>query len=64
LGKADLSGFTDVSKISAYAHSAMEWAVGRNLILGLPVNRLVPQGHATRAQAALILMRFFKTFAE
>ena len=53
----DLDVFADAATVSAYAETAMEWAVGNGLILGIDGN-LVPHGNATRAQSATILARF------
>ena len=53
----DLTAFADAETVSAYAADAMQWAVGAGLINGMD-GRLVPQGHATRAQAAAIFMRY------
>ena len=55
---ADLSSFSDSSKVSAYAVDAMKWAVGKGLISGTGNNQLSPTGSATRAQVAMILARF------
>ena len=41
----------------SYAQEAMQWAVANGLIAGMD-GRLVPQGSATRAQVATMLMRF------
>lgn len=49
--------FTDVSSISDYAAKAMAWAVDTGLMAGMPDGRLAPDGSATRAQTAVILMR-------
>ena len=54
----NLIGFSDHEKISGYAVQAMNWAIGQKLINGVGDNILDPQGNATRAQAAMILMRF------
>ena len=59
----DLSGFTDAGLIGSYAVDAMKWAVGCNLIQGKQGNVLDPNGYATRAQVATILMRFVQQFA-
>jgi len=59
----DLSGFSDVGLIGTYAVDAMKWAVGCNLIQGKQGNVLDPNGYATRAQVATILMRFVQQFA-
>ena len=56
-GRADLSGFTDAGQISAYAVDTLRWAVSEELITGTSATTLTPGGSATRAQAALILMR-------
>ena len=54
----DLSAFTDAGGVSEWAENAMAWAVGNGVITGVTDTTLVPQGGATRAQAAAILMRF------
>jgi hypothetical protein len=53
-----LAGFTDVSKVSAYAVEAFTWAVGGGLIAGRTATTLSPQGTATRAEVATILARY------
>ena len=54
---ADLSVFADVNSVSSYAVEAMQWAVSTGLISGMD-GKLNPQGSATRAQVATMLMRF------
>ena len=61
---ADLSAFRDGSSVSAYAEGAMSWAVAEGLIGGIEGKRLDPQGSATRAQLAVILMRFCTSIVE
>ena len=58
---AALDGFTDAASVSGYASGAMAWAVDTGLITGMGDGNLAPQGSATRAQTAVILMRFAKT---
>ena len=53
-----LTGYPDGGQVSDYAIPAMNWAVGQGLIAGMENGTLVPQGSATRAQVATILMRF------
>ena len=53
----NLTQFTDASDISAWAVSAMQWAVGQGLIQGSN-GQLHPQANASRAEVAMILMRF------
>lgn len=56
--ESSLADFTDGSETSQWAESAMVWAVEQGLIEGMGNAQLNPQGQATRAQAAIILMRF------
>lgn len=53
-----LSDFADGAQTSDWAQPAMIWAVAQELLTGVDQNQLEPQGQATRAQAATILMRF------
>ena len=62
--QADLSGFPDAGDILPYAQEAMAWAVAEGLLQGFEDGTLRPQGNATRAQIATILMRFCQTVAE
>ena len=55
---SDLSSYSDVSAISAYAREAMGWAVGAGLISGLGDGRLAPTGLATRAQVAQVYLNY------
>ncbi len=62
-GSPDASGmvlreFADGDSVSAYAVDAIRWAVHEGLISGMENNTLAPQGTATRAQVAQILMNF------
>ena len=54
---AGLSGYADHNDVSSYAYRAMAWAVSRGIINGVD-GALVPQGLATRAQVAAMLMRY------
>ena len=54
----DLSSYTDASRISAYATTAMQWANAEGLITGNTTTTINPIGNATRAEVATILMRF------
>ena len=53
-----LSAFTDADSVSDYAATAIAWAVEHGIISGVTDTTLVPQGTATRAQCAAMLMRF------
>ena len=61
--KADLSAFTDAGSVSAYAKEALAWANAAGLVNGTVSGTLNPQGGATRAQAAMILMRWLEKTA-
>ena len=52
--------FTDADKASGYALEALRWAVENGIINGYGDGRLGPQGQATRAQVAQMLMNFLK----
>ena len=51
-------GYSDQAGISAFARTAMAWANAEGLITGTSGSLLSPKGTATRAQTAMILMRF------
>ena len=53
-----LSAFSDAGSLSNWAETAMSWAVEHGVITGMTDTTLVPQGTATRAQCAAMLMRF------
>ena len=54
----ELSSFTDGASTSSWAAEAVQWAVGSGLLSGKGGGVLDPQGTATRAEVASILMRF------
>lgn len=61
-----LAGFPDAGSVSSWARTEMAWAVGNGLISGTGSGSaayLSPQGSATRAQVAAILMRFEQAMA-
>ena len=58
-----LTGFPDADSVPSWARTAMAWAVGNGLISGVgenDVSYLRPEGCATRAQVATILMNYDK----
>lgn len=58
-----LTGFPDAGSVPSWARTAMAWAVGNGLISGVGengVSYLRPEGCATRAQVATILMNYNK----
>ena len=54
----NLDKFEDADKITDYAKTVMQWAVGNGLIKGKAETLLDPQGTATRAEIAAMLHRF------
>ena len=60
-----LTSYTDADDVSPWALQAMEWACGAGLITGTgDGSTLSPQGEATRAQAAALLMRFGQAYPD
>ncbi|MDD3219260.1 MAG: Ig-like domain-containing protein [Lachnospiraceae bacterium] len=57
----NLNGFPDKSKVSSFALDSVRWAVGAGLISGDKGN-ISPQGYASRAQCASIIMRFVEHY--
>ena len=57
----DLSNFSDMNSISAWALEAMQWAVAEGIIQGRTATTIAPQATFTRAEFALIIQRFIET---
>ena len=53
-----VADFTDSSAISPWAAEAMGWAVANGILTGKTGNLLDPAGTASRAEVAMMLMRF------
>ena len=67
----DISKFPDSDRVSSWARNAMEWAIDRGIIsgkgaAGAPASEKLidPQGHATRAECASIIMSYFMVYVE
>ena len=56
--------FSDYVNISDYARPAMAWAVNAGIMGGMDDGTLMPQGKATRAEAATMLMNFCENMVE
>lgn len=54
----NILSYTDAADVGEYAIPAMQWAVGAEIINGTSDRTLSPEGDATRAEVAVILMRF------
>ena len=64
---ADISAFPDAGKVADYARASVAWAVADGLVTGTKEGGrtyLDPQGDATRAQVATILMRYLESEEE
>ncbi len=69
LGKTDsaeaqLSGFTDSGKIQEWAKKAVAQVVGLGLMQGKGDNRFEAETFTTRAEAAVVVYRIFKTYTK
>ena len=60
--KGDLDKFKDADEITDYAKTAMQWAVGSDLVKGKSGALLDPQGKAIRAEIAAMLHRFIEKY--
>lgn len=56
--RSDLSSFDDAETVSDWAQDAVSWADAEGLLAGTSATMLAPQGEATRAQLAAMLVRF------
>ena len=61
---ADLNAYADREQISSYAVFPLAWASAVKLINGVDEVTLAPQGQATRAQMAAIIMRYDQQFGQ
>ena len=55
-----IDGFADVKQVPSYAKTAMNWAVSQGIITGKGGNRLDPNGYATRAECANMIMKLLE----
>lgn len=61
--RADFSGYLDAGSVSGFAKEAMQWAVAEGIITGkYGQTMLEPQGNASRAECATIMMRFMEKY--
>lgn len=56
--RGDLSSFEDAASVSVWARESVSWATAEGLLSGISATTLAPQGEATRAQLAAMLVRF------
>ena len=62
--RRDLSGFADVTQAQNWSRTALEWAYAEHLITGTSDTTMSPIGRSSRAQIAVIMMRFCEQYAE
>lgn len=55
----NLNRYTDAGSVSAYAETAMSWAVAEGIINGRTATTLAPAGNCTRAEVAAMITRVF-----
>ena len=56
----NILSYTDAGQVSEWAIPAVQWAVGAGLMQGNDNGSLNPQGYATRAEVAALLMQYAK----
>lgn len=59
----DLRAYSDAASVAPFAQTAMSWAVGQDIVRGVPSGNgtaLQPKASATRAQLAAMLVRYEK----
>ena len=60
-GADNLSRFKDAGQVSAYARSAVQWAVANGIVNGRSNTGLLdPKGNASRVETAAIIQRFMR----
>lgn len=63
--KEDFSRFNDAAKDNDFAKEAMQWQSGNGIITGKNNGTaLDPQGNASRAECATIIMRFMEKYGK
>ena len=55
----DLPRYTDAGDISQWALEAFRWSVGADIVVGNTLTTLVPLATFTRAQSAMVFMKYF-----
>ena len=57
-----LAPFTDRGDVASYAVPGFSWAVSNGIVSGTSTTTLSPRGTATRAQVAVIMIRYIEKF--
>ena len=64
LQRSNLNRFSDQSSVNSFAIGAVRWAVAVGILKGRTSSTLEPQGTATRAECAALIMRLSETVLE
>ncbi|MBQ8144957.1 MAG: S-layer homology domain-containing protein [Butyricicoccus sp.] len=62
--RASLTSFADDQNVSAYAETAMQWAVAEGIISGRTGNLLAAKSSASRAEVAAMICNFMENVAQ
>jgi hypothetical protein len=60
----NILSYNDAFDISEYAMPAMQWACGSSIVQGDTGGNLTPQTPATRAEVAVMLLRFYDLYVQ
>lgn len=55
-----LAAYTDASGVGDWAQMAVRWAPEKDIITGVTVTTIIPQGTATMAQATAMMMQYIE----
>ena len=62
--RAGLNTFSDGAKVSGWAIESMRWSVAAGIVTGRADGTIDPQGNATRAEVATLVMRIVKAMVK
>ena len=62
--RADITSFADDQNVSAYAKTAMQWAVAEGILSGRSGNLLAAKSSASRAEVAMMICNFAENIAK
>ncbi len=62
--RAGLNTFSDGAKVSGWAIESMKWSVASGVVTGRADGTIDPQGNATRAEVATLVMRIVKAMVK
>ena len=62
--RAGLNSFSDGGKVSGWAVDSIKWSVAEGIVTGRSDGTIDPQGNATRAEVATLVMRIVKAMVK